>query len=96
MKNRSLFMVLNDLDSFSSNLEVSLDTFGLILESLDSEAAKAERDEDAERRFLSRYEFFSRMLFLILGQIQRANKTAGDLICEAFEAERKEARHEVV
>ena len=96
MKNRSLFMILNDLDSFSSNLEVSLDTFGLILESLDSEAAKAERDEDTERRFLSRYEFFSRMLFLILGQIQRANKTAGDLIGEAFAAERKEARHEVV
>lgn len=91
MTNNNLFTALNDLDTATDGIEISLDLLGFILENLDKAATGARKgDPDAATFFLHRYEYFGRMLFLILDQVKTQNTLAQDLLGQAWKAFRKE------
>ena len=91
MTNNSMFAVLNDLDTVTDGIAISLDMLGLVLENLDKAAAGARKgDPAAAAHFLQRYDYFGRMLFLLLDQIQTQNLQSQDCLGQAWKAFHKE------
>lgn len=91
MINNSMFTALNDLDTATDNIAVSLDMLDLVLENLGKTAVGARKgDPAAAAHFLQRYDYFGRMLFLLLDQIQTQNLQSQDFLGQAWKAFHKE------
>ena len=83
--NLKLWSACNDLDAVATNQEATLDAFSYILDGLDRAACEASRGgQDAAMAFLSHYENYSRMLFMLLGVMQDQGKSIQALITKTF------------
>jgi len=83
--NYKLWNICNDLDISASNQEATLDAFGYIMDGMDKAAADATRGgQEAAAAFVSQYENYSRMLFVLLGVMEDQRKEAKGLIDKAF------------
>lgn len=84
--NLKLWSTCNDLDTVAMNQKATQDAFAYILDGLDRAACEASRNgQEASTAFLSQYENFSRMLFMLLDVMQYQGKEAQGLIDRAYE-----------
>ena len=91
MINNSMFTALNDLDTVTDNIAVSLDMLDLVLENLGKAAVGARKgDPAAAAHFFQRYEYFGRMLSLLMYQIHTQNLQAQDFLDHAWKIFYKE------
>lgn len=80
-KTNSLIAVHNALDDELGKLSAWVQTFGFVLEGLETEGAKASRSEAQAVAFANRYPVYSEMLFLALSGLQDC-KEALEKLCE--------------
>ena len=90
--NLKLWSICNDISTVATNQEATQDAFGYILDGLDRAAREAASRDDkaASTAFLSQYENFSRMLFMLMGVMQDQAKGIQDLAERACEVAREE------
>lgn len=80
-KTYSLIAVHNTLDDQLARLSAWVQTFGFVLEGLETEGAKADRSEAQAVAFANRYPVYSEMLFLALSGLQDCKETL-EKLCE--------------
>lgn len=81
MQINPLFKVHSAMDNQMAKLSAWVQTFGFILEGLETEGAKAGKSEAHAVAFANRYPVYSEMLFLAFSGLQDC-KDALEKICE--------------
>ena len=76
-----LLKVHNAMDDQMAKLSAWVQTFGFILEGLETEGAKAGKSEVHAVAFVNRYPVYSEMLFLVISGLQDC-KDALEKLCE--------------
>lgn len=81
IKINPLFTVHNAIDDQMAKLSAWVQTFGYVLEGLETEGTKAGKSEAYAVAFANRYPVYSEMLFLALSGLQDC-KEALEKLCE--------------
>ena len=80
-----LWGVCNDLDAHIDTLDALLGTMSVLMETLECDAASAEKDTCRALFFAEKYQAFSRLLFAVLNVLQSKSEESKGLINKALD-----------
>lgn len=82
--NYELWNICNEMDTTAENAAATRDAFAFILDGLEHKACEVKDDPNAAFAFLSQYQNYSRMLYLLLTVMEDQGDKAKHLIKRAF------------